>query len=276
MDNSETIRGENGYIQLKLTYSKLYEKTNYTTTENIIIDRIYEYDISMANVSVLKRSGKFDEERLEYLSRLPKMEREVTIGKLIREDRNIQTAIKKGIHLARWNLFKENQIKDTEVISIKNDAVFVRGRVLKVIKFGPVEFKRKHQYAMFMKMDRMEFYYDRKRNIVDIKGINDTVLKEPDHQNGILQFISTVMEYIVMDRKTQLHEYLFQFIHTYKARELPYPYYRELSQDNCYRSQFSLSGNSVQLLQISQDDVSDLNISYNYNRFILPIAQRFL
>lgn len=276
MDNSETIRGENGYIQLKLTYSKLYEKTNYTTTENIIIDRIYEYDISMANVSVLKRSGKFDEERLEYLSQLPKMEREVTIGKLIREDRSIQTAIKKGIHLARWNLFKENQIKDTEVISIKNDAVFVRGRVLKVTKFGPVEFKRKHQYAMFMKMDRMEFYYDRKCNIVDIKGINDTVLKEPDHQNGILQFISTVMEYIVMDRKTQLHEYLFQFIHAYKARELPYPYYRELSQDNCYRSQFSLSGNSVQLLQISQNDVSDLNISYNYNRFILPIAQRFL
>lgn len=276
MDNSETIRGENGYIQLKLTYSKLYEKTNYTTTENIIIDRIYEYDISMANVSVLKRSGKFDEERLEYLSQLPKMEREVTIGKLIREDRSIQTAIKKGIHLARWNLFKENQIKDTEVISIKNDAVFVRGRVLKVTKFGPVEFKRKHQYAMFMKMDRMEFYYDRKRNIVDIKGINDTVLKEPDHQNGILRFIGTVMEYIVMDRKTQLHEYLFQFIHAYKARELPYPYYRELSQDNCYRSQFSLSGNSVQLLQISQNDVSDLNISYNYNRFILPIAQRFL
>lgn len=276
MDNSETIRGENGYIQLKLTYSKLYEKTNYTTTENIIIDRIYEYDISMANVSVLKRSGKFDEERLEYLSQLPKMEREVTIGKLIREDRSIQTAIKKGIHLVRWNLFKENQIKDTEVISIKNDAVFVRGRALKVTKFGPVEFKRKHQYAMFMKMDRMEFYYDRKRNIVDIKGINDTVLKEPDHQNGILRFIGTVMEYIVMDRKTQLHEYLFQFIHAYKARELSYPYYRELSQDNCYRSQFSLSGNSVQLLQISQDDVSDLNISYNYNRFILPIAQRFL
>lgn len=266
-------RGADGFIHLQYQYSELYRKRNYLTKKNLVIDRIYEYDIRSANVSALRWSDRFPKEQLDVLEGLPKMEREVAVGKMIRSNKKFQSIIHKGIFQARERLFRYNHIQDEDVLSIKNDAVFIIGKNLKECKFGPMEFRKKNQYAAFMKLDKLELYYDKGHRTVDIKGVRDEVLENEDHKEGMIQFFVSVMTYLVMDQRPRLREYLIDFVHDYKNLKLPYQYYRELNRDNCYRTKYELTGYVFNLDQINQDQVHEINITYNYMRFILPLTQ---
>lgn len=266
-------RGADGFIHLQYQYSELYRKRNYLTKKNLVIDRIYEYDIRSANVSALRWSDRFPKEQLDVLEGLPKMEREVAVGKMIRSNKKFQSIIHKGIFQARERLFRYNHIQDEDVLSIKNDAVFIIGKNLKECKFGPMEFRKKNQYAAFMKLDKLELYYDKRHRTVDIKGVRDEVLENEDHKEGMIQFFVSVMTYLVMDQRPRLRQYLIDFVHDYKNLKLPYQYYRELNRDNCYRTKYELTGYVFNLDQINQDQVHEINITYNYMRFILPLTQ---
>lgn len=277
----DQIRDNDGFIELKRKYSELYKKTNYLTERPIVIDRIYEYDIRSANTSALRASGKIDPAILEMLEGLNKQAREEAIGKMIRREKRskvnvIYPAIAKGIRNAREQLFRYNGLTDDDILSIKNDAVFVIGRKLKYTKFGPFEFRAKHQYAAYMMIEKVEMYYDRRNNTVTIKGIRDAVVDHPDHQNGMIQFLLQVFRYLVMDQRRELREYLIQFTHDYKAKQLPYQYYRELNGNNEYRTVIELSGFEYNLSEIGQVDLDIINPVYNYTKFILPIIRQFM
>ena len=211
-------RDAQGFLYLRRKYSELYQKSSYLTKRDMIIDRIYEYDIKAANVSALKQEG-FDSEVLKNLNKLPKQEREVAVGKMIAQDKRIGQIIKKQIKRARENLFRVNSIQDDRVLSIKNDAVFIIGSPLTYTKFGAMDFKLKNQYRAFIQFDGLELYYNKRESILDIKGVADEVVHDPDHQNGIIQFICNVLNFIIMDRQEALRKYLIEFTHQYKARE---------------------------------------------------------
>lgn len=267
-----------GFITLKRKYSELYKKTNYLSERPIVIDRIYEYDIRSANTSALRASGKIDESILTMLEGLNKQAREEAIGKMIRRDkaRVIWPLISKGIKSAREQLFRYNQLQDDNILSIKNDAVFVIGRKLKYTKFGPFEFRAKHQYAAYMLIEKVEIYYDQKNQSLSIKGVRDEVVNHPDHQNGMIKFLIKVFRYLVMDQRDELRRYLITFVHNYKAMELPYQYYRELNGNNIYRTNIELSGFEYNLSEIGQVDLDIINPVYNYTKFILPIIRQFM
>ena len=268
-------RDSQGFLHLQKKYSELYQKTSYLTKETVITNRIYEYDIKAANISALSQEG-FDSDMLHKLAMLDKKDREVAVGKMIRQDKRVGEIIKKQIKRARENLFRSNGLQDKDIVSIKNDAVFVLGRALNYTRFGEMEFKLKNQYAAFIQFDKLELYYNRKKKIVDIKGVSDEVLEHPDHQTGILTFIAKVMEYLVMDIRDSLRKYLIEFTHQYKARELPVQFYRELNSSNVYRTIYELSGYSFDLLAVGQDSVDMINIQYNYNRYVLPLIHMFI
>ena len=276
LDDLEYERDRDGFIVLKRTYSDLYKKSSYLTTIPMIQNRIYEYDIHAANLSMLKQSGKIDPKALAILSKMDKKPREIAVGKMIRTNKQFGVIIKRGILKAREQLFRENQIQDYEVLSIKNDAVFVIGRKLKHTVFGDVEFRLKNQYSMFQNIDKIEFYYDRRRKRIDIKGVKDEVVEHPDHQHGMIQFFMTVFNYASMDQRDDLREYLLEFVHQYKAKELPFQYYRELNSDNIYRTIIELSGFGYNLEEIGQSDLAMINPIYNYTRYILPVIRYYL
>ena len=276
LDELDIERDREGFIILKRTYSDLYKKTNYLSPVPMVINRIYEYDIHAANLSMLKQSGKIDPKALSILAKMDKKPREVGVGKMIRENKQFGVIIKRGILRAREQLFRENQLQDYEVLSIKNDAVFVIGRKLKHTTFGDVEFRLKNQYSLFQNIDKIEFYYDRRHKSIDIKGVKDEVVHHPDHQNGMLQFFLTVFNYAAMDQRDDLRDYLLDFVHRYKAKELPYQYYRELNAANIYRTEIELSGYGYNLEEIGQGDLGMVNPIYNYTRFILPVIRYYL
>lgn len=273
----EQYRGSDGFIHLQRTYSTLYTKSLYTIDIPIVINRIIEYDLKSANISAMRASGKFSDAMLDDLNDLPKMEREVLVGKMRREDKSITKIISSGIKRARFMLFEANSIQDTDVISIKNDAVFIAGRRLKHTEFGPFKFVAKNTYGLFLRLDKqLEFYYDGKHDAIEIKGISSDILEDSDQQNGMLTFFKTVFQFLIKGRTDNLRKYLIQFVQDYKRLDLPVCYYKELNSFNIYRSKIELSGYDYQMAMVGEEDKSTINGIYNYTRYILPIVQAFL
>lgn len=274
---------ENGFERLQDKYSGLWINYSYRSDVKYCLSRIYEYDIKMANVSMLRAAGYFSEKYLDKLAALPKQVRERTVGLMMRSDKSktIERIIVRGIKRARYCLFRSNQLQDHEILSIKNDAVFVIGRKLKYTKFGPIEFVLKNTFSGYHWINDLEFYYKKKTSEFTVKGLNDNIIAEPDHKNGMLRFLGKVMDYLLMDRTDDLRKYLIQFSNDYKSRRLSHEYYRELNGFNVYRNGQIISYKdhmskhmiSFDYLQVNDDMIPELNINFNYLFYVLTIIR---
>lgn len=272
---AEFERGSDGFIHLHRTYSDLYKKTNYLTKVPLYIGRITEYDIRAANLSAMRDTGKFSAEILEKLEASDKHTREVKVGIMIRHDASIGKMIKKGILKARENLFRANCIQESDVISIKNDAVYVVGKRLKHLEFGPFKFIPKNVYSLLFQLDRIEFYYDSRKHRVDVKGLGSGA-SDPDIQEGMLKFFAEVFRYLLSGRRNDLRKYLIRFSTDYKSKKLPVQYYKEMTSSPVYRTMFEIAGFDHNLTTATDHDREIINGIYNYNRYIIPVIQTFL
>ena len=271
-------RDPDGFIVLEPYCSGLWKKKNYLAPVNSFFSKVFEYDIKQANVSVMRAFKILPDAVLDRLASIPKTDRNVSIGLLEKKDeyKHLKRDIARGIEYARHELFMANRLEDKDILSIKNDAVFILGRRLKQTKFGPIEFVLKNSYSMFHKIESTEFYYDSRTKIITAKGISDSVIETPDHQNGMLIFLRNVFDLLLRDNKDKLREYLIQFTDDYKSRRLPYTYYREMKSDNLYRSAMVLGDYAIHLDNITQEQVDKIDISYNYNYFVLPLLRLYL
>lgn len=269
-------RDRQGFYTLRRTYSELYKKVNYTTPVQMVQNRIIEYDIKSANISMLRQAGVVKSSTLDELEQLPKKERQVIIGKMQKIDPKLKKVIARGIIQAKHDLFRANGIQDSEVLSIKNDALFIAGRKLKHTKFGEVEFRPKNTFAFYIKIEGIEFYYDSKNDSVAVKGINDAIVEHSDHQEGMIRFFAKVMRFMVYDHKDALRKYLIEFSDDYKNKRLPIQYYREFSSDNIYRTDMEISEYSFNLVSAGDADKEMINGVFNYMKFVLPLIQTFI
>jgi len=261
---------------LKRTYSDLYKKVNYTTPVQMVQNRIIEYDIKSANISMLRQAGVVKSSTLDELEKLPKKDRQVLIGKMQKLDPKLKKVIARGIIQAKHDLFQANGIQDSEVLSIKNDALFIAGRRLKYTKFGEVEFRPKNTYSFYIKIEGIEFYYDSKNDIVAVKGVNDSIVEHPDHQEGMIRFFAKVMKFMVYDHRDALRRYLIEFSDDYKNKRLPVQYYREFGSANIYRTNMGIAEYSFNLVAAGEDDKEIINGVFNYMKFVLPLIQTFI
>lgn len=276
LDQIETTRNRAGYIVLNPTYSTLYKRTQYNTPLDYIQNTIYEYDIRAANLTMLTQQKASDRKTLAMLGELSRDAREIAVGKMIQKNPEIYKIISKGILRARRDLFRVNGIQDYEIVSIRNDAVFIAGRRLKTTVFGEVEFRMKNRYAMFHRIEGIEFLYDKRHSRTDVKGVDDRVVTHPDHQAGMMQFFNTVFQFLCYERRADLSRYLIQFAHDYKAMNLPVAYYRELNSENVYRTKMELAEFSYNMSTAGEGDKDIINPVYNYKRFILPLIQQYI
>ena len=275
MENDALNHDNRGFYVLRRTYSDYFRRSSYILSRTPIIDRITEYDIKSANTTMLRRSKMIKEKDLRAIEALPKHDREVLIGHMIKQDPSIGKVIRGGIVDAKRMLFQANGVQTDEIQAIRSDAVFIIGRKLRNREFGPILF-REHTYSMYMKLEGVEYYYDRAENTASIKGIRSSITDEEDHQNGMVKFMTTVMEYLCKGRRDALRRYLIEFSEAYKAKELPLCYYREMSNLNAYRTDMDIGRYSYALISPSEDDRSMINGTYNYTRFVLPVIQQYL
>ncbi len=262
-------------------YSTLYNEMKYTANIDYCMNRIYEYDIRRANTTMMREYSYCSDKEIDRLESMVKIEREKIVGLMIRKDKSLYKLIQKGIIHAKYQLFKENAVKDCEILSIKNDAVFIIGRKLKHTKFDNIEFVLKNEYTGYHIINGVEFYYNKHLNKFDVKGIRDDVIEHDDHIAGMLSFLATIFKYLSSGRMDDMRKYLVKFSNDYKDRALPYYFYRELNSDNLYRAAGNLivkDGNNNRSLSFNYEYINnsmldDINITFNYMFYVLPIIR---
>lgn len=247
--------------------SGLWRNINYKTPVKYYINTyIREYDLSKANINALLYQGRISKSEYNKFYNMDKKEREVTIGKMISKDRTIYQDIQAGIKEAKRKLFLTNDIEDLDIVSIKNDAVFIVGKYLQQTEFSPFKFIVKNEYNIFFQLQELEIYYsdtiDKNGYImvnIDVKGIGDDNLIL--HQNGMLDMICEVCRRLQRETIDETMSYVSMMYNKFINRELSKDYYRNFDSFSMY--QIPTFMQSIQIPDITEEMKYAVDINRN-------------
>ena len=230
---------------------------------------IVEWDIKAANVSIMEYYEIYPKEKIERLKSLDKMKREISVGMIMKKDKDFSKKLEAGFNTIIQEFIEVNKVPDDSIISIKRDAIFVKNWNIKKSAFGDcVLFVPKNEYTMYINLPMYEIYISNTK--VDVKGINDTKL--PLHANGMCKFFQDINS--ISYNKYEVNKYLKEFTEAYKRKELSFDMYRRFTSESDFI--INIDGYQVKMDTITEDDIPYLDISYNYLNVILPTIQRFL
>jgi len=240
----------------------------------IINASIVEYDIKSANTSVMEYYNLLPQTRIDMIKSLSKQERVVKIGKMMGKNLDFSKKLEASFNDILEEFLKCNNLsKEDDIISIKRDAAFVLNKVPKIIDFGDcVHFLPKNSYTSYLYINGYEIYYS--LNKIDVKGISDEVIASRDI--GMLDFFKEFFEIAEGSNYSvpELSIYLQEFVTLYKSRELDKSYYREFNSEAVYR--IRVGDREVLLKSISDSNIDDIDISYNYINIILPLIRELI
>ena len=217
-----------------MSYSELWSQARYLAPYKYILDsNIVEFDIEKANISVLRNSGVIDENTYRGMYELPKKIREIVVGRMIRRHKELSSVLKEGIQQARHELFKTLNLNSNNVLSIKNDAVFVIFNTpvnvsdIQVNQY--VKFKVKGQFRSFYFLNNKEFYYAYNPITglegLDIKGVGDYGVE----MNGpFLNLLCNVFYTVLTSGVRDAYKLLCKINDDYLNKRYPLEYYRRL------------------------------------------------
>lgn len=243
--------------------SLLYENMNYLSTYPFVINNyIREYDLSAANINALYTNGYFDKSTYNLFKSYDKKKREVEIGLLIKRDSRVYEIISSGIINAKKLLFESNNIQDNEVLTIKNDAVFIISKELVNTVFGNYEFKCKNLYNTYLRILDLEIYYRDSLNsddiFFDIKGISDDKLYL---HTAMVSLISEVCYRVQRYDKSDNIRFIMNIYENFLHRRLPIEYYRNLDSFSKYTIINNIGIYSLD--NISNDMINIISIDRN-------------
>ena len=253
--------------------SRLWEKTFWTAPLDYVTSTyIREYDISKANINVLLKLGLINQEQYNYFYRLNKQAREVMVGYFLQEhkDDKYGQQLIKGIREERRLFFEANDIQDYEVLSIKNDAVFLIEKVPSVTRFDGIEFINKETFTSFYKLDRKfnkEMYYKldipNDIEILEIKGMSDKAYKE--HEPYMIDFLKVLFGTIETTDISEALNLLQIFSDRYIKHELDIGYYKRFDSISGYDTVIKTTlGDMYNINYLAEKDRGIIEIGYNY------------
>lgn len=220
--------------------NELWEKRNYLLDiPYVIAHNIYEYDIRKANINVLYSIGEIDKDYYDKLNSMDRMNRQVEIGYLLKYNTTLYDKLSNGIKHYRKLLFESNNLEDNDILSIKNDAIFVINKRLRCTKFGNVEFILKNEYTTYIKLissnvfsnETLEVYFksDSVTNNInlDIKGISESNLEY--HMNYMCTVIADTLYYIETGNLQDALIWLTEIYNKYIRKELHPGFFRNFN-----------------------------------------------
>lgn len=227
-------------------------------------NEIIEWDIKSANTSLMSYYNLQPENVITKLASMAKSQREISVGKLMRKDKEFAKALENSFNEIVNEFFEANELSWDDIVAVKKDAVFVKNHRIKKSEFGAVHFIPKNQYKHVLLLPKYEIYISDEK--IDVKGIPDDKVKL--HQDGVLDFIKTSME--TADDYINLQSYFKEYVNAYKKKELDYDHYREFNPESLFRV-----GGEYPMLTDSmiEEDMEFLDISYNYINVIIPTIQ---
>ena len=249
--------------------SELWEKANYRSDIHYLIDNlIHEYDITKANISVLRDAGVLSEEEYQYYYSAPKTQREIAIGKMQGKDPRITFILKEGISNARRIFLESNNIEDSRVIAIRNDAITIIGNPVYNVQITDlVAFRLVGSYSSYYHINDIDLFYlydivsgDEK---LDIKGMGDESVEL--HKFHFLEFLAELFYSAQIEGIPSAITLLRFFYDNYVNKRLDVNYYRELNSRSyfSYSKDIDLMYSHIYTDICVESDKKYLNIGYN-------------
>lgn len=242
----------------------IWENDTYRAPITFLVGRnIREYDISKGNINILLYFNIINQETYNFLYNLPKMERQIRVGIMQKDDR-IADIISNGFKEMRTLFCTQNNIEENEILAIKKDALYIIDKVPRYAKFRNVEFLCKNLYTSFYYIGGLELYYNSKYEILDVKGISDNILRY--HDNYIKDFLMYMFSLIEKRDYVSAISDLNNFRNDYLNLKLPPGYYREFDNRSLYCTKYKYDGLNSYIPGIAYDhQLKDLDISFNNN-----------
>lgn len=251
----------------------LYEKHNYTNKliEYLISREIIEYDIQSAGFNLVKKYKLLSQYKIDQLESLSKKERQISLGYIQRYDKEFMAKLNEKFVEVRKLFFEANDIKTDDVLSIKKDAIFMLRRC-QYTEFDNILFREKNLYTSYYYMNKKEIYVN--KDGLDIKGISDDKLEL--HKDYMLDLLFKLLRMVELSSKRQLIANLKEVSYFYKNKELDINYYRELNSDSLFRLKMIMPGMHDYIGVQYTDNVDEIEIEYNYMKYIVPIINLIL
>lgn len=254
----------------------LWQKALYKSDIQFLIDtKIYEYDITRANISVLRDANILTEEEYKYYLQTPKIIREVAIGKLQGRNPEVTDILKEGICAARKTFQEINNIKDSEILSIRNDSMTIIGRPAEQLNITDrVAFRLAGFYTSFYKINHQDYFYmyDVVTQTEDlaIKGLGDKGIEL--HKHYMLEFILELFYSAQIEGVKSAITLLQMFYNNYIHRLLDVNYYRELNPQSMFKLLYSENHKTLSVRDIYADSFINADKRYidiGFNEAIL-------
>lgn len=252
----------------------LWQKTNYKSDIQFLIDtNIYEYDISKANINILRDANILTKDQYQYYYQAPRMVRQIAIGKLLGQNPEVKSILKNGITNARKVFQETNNINDSEILAIRNDAITIVGRPAYNLQITDrVAFKEAGHFTSYYKINYQEYFYmydvvTQNENL-EVKGLGDSSISL--HSSFMLEFLTELFYSAQIEGPKMAISLLQMFYNNYINRLLDVGYYRELNSQSKYR--FLVSDKNVSLRSIYADWLSNYDKRYidiGFNESIL-------
>lgn len=244
----------------------IYEQANYLAPIDYIVSSIIrEYDISKANISIFFKYGVIDKDTYEYYKSSDRMSRQIAIGIMIKNNPDLSKILKDGITQARKEFFISNNIQDHEVLSIKNDAIYLIGREVVYTDCSGIIFNCKSVYTSFYKIKKKEYYYYYDRatgnELLDIKGMSSERLMI--HKDYFMDFLKELFYTIQCEQIESAINLLNSFYDNYINMNLPIEYYRNFDGESRFSMKCSSMFTSYVSDFIKESNKDMIDISYN-------------
>lgn len=247
------------------------QHTYISPTEFVIGTLIREFDISKANISVLRDANVLSEEQYQYYLHCDRMERQIAIGKLQGANPEVVDILKDGILNAKRIFMEANNICDSEILYIRNDAICIVGdRYIPILQITDrVAFRESARYTSFYRFGNIHLLYsydiiNQKENI-DVKGLGDGYNSAFSlHKNFMIDFLSELF-YTAQVEGIQNAIKLLSTVHQdYITMKMDIGYYREFNHSSNYRLKSDFSANStLYLREATEWHKQFLDISFN-------------
>ena len=203
----------------------IWKRDLYTRDiEYIINNNIYEYDMKDAGFNLSKYYNLLDTNTLTYLESLGKRERTIRIGVLMGNDRVFSKKLTLAFGQMRRIFMLRNNLKPSDILSIKKDAIYVVNNICEDLEFGNMKFVMKNKYTSFHKFNYYELYFRNKYNQLDVKGIDDD--KVQPHMDYFMKFLKDIFRSLENTDNSRVINKISQFASDYKSLSLNIEYYR--------------------------------------------------
>ena len=252
----------------------LYNKSNYLNKSILsTTSGIREYDMVDAGLSIIKEFKLLPPDKINELSMFPKKERNIAIGKLNGKDKELSRKFHESFKLMMQKFFEINEIEEDHVLSIKRDAVFLKGKIARKTKLSKhIHFKLKHKFTSYINLNGVECYYNSDNDNLTVKNIGTNAYK---FEGGILSIIkeyALIKEKIGKTKNSSVYVKLMTLRKEYITRRLSKENYREFNMDAVYR----LFTFTYTMDDIEGFDLMEVDITYNYMNVIVPLINIFI